>query len=212
MKKLSILLSLFFFCSISFAQQANKLLNEVSGKVKSYENIAIEFKYIIHSSTENLNREARGNMTLQGDKYILNMMGTTRIFDGKNIITIVPEDEEVTISAFNPKEDEAVTPSSMLSFYEKGYRAEMDIVQNVKGRKIQYVKLKPTRAGSEIKEILLGIDTQTKHIYKMIQTDSNGSQSTVTITSFKTNQPLSKTLFSFDENRYKKEGYYINRL
>lgn len=212
MKKLSILLSLFFFCSISFAQQANKLLNEVSGKVKSYENIAIEFKYIIQSSTENLNREARGNMTLQGDKYILNMMGTTRIFDGKNIITIVPEDEEVTISAFNPKEDEAVTPSSMLSFYEKGYRAEMDIVQNVKGRKIQYVKLKPTRAGSEIKEILLGIDTQTKHIYKMIQTDSNGSQSTVTITSFKTNQPLSKTLFSFDENRYKKEGYYINRL
>ena len=59
---------------------------------------------------------------------------------------------------------------------------------------------------------MLGIDGQTKHIYKMIQSDKEGMQFTVTINSFKTNQPLSKTLFTFDEDRYRNNGYYINVL
>lgn len=212
MKKLPVLLFALLITTFSQAQDAKSLLREVSNKVKSYDNIAIDFKYNLNNSKENVKQETRGDVTLQGDKYVLNMLGTTRIFDGKNIYTIVPEDEEVTISAFNPKDDKEITPSKMLTFYEKGYTPKMDIVQNVKGRKIQYVKLTPIDSKAEIKDILLGIDVQTKHIYKLIQTDANGTKYTLTVNSFKTNQPVSKTLFTFDEAKYKKEGYYINRL
>src|SRR5690606_15749398 len=106
MKKISLLLFAFFTVSILQAQEAKSLLKEVSNKVKSYDNIAIDFKYNLHNSKENVNQETRGDVTIQGDKYVLNMLGTTRIFDGKNIYTIVPEDEEVTISAFNPNDNE----------------------------------------------------------------------------------------------------------
>ena len=212
MKRSIILLIALFSFTFTYAQDAKSLLREVSEKVKSYENITIDFKYNLNNSKENVNQDTRGNVTLQGDKYVLNMLGTTRVFDGKNIYTIVPEDEEVTISAYDPKNDNEVTPSKMLTFYEKGYTYKMDIVQNVKGRKIQFVKLIPIDSNAEIKDILLGIDVQTKHIYKLIQTDSNGTSYTLTVNSFKTNQPLSKTLFTFDEAKYKKEGYYINKL
>lgn len=212
MKKISLLLFAFFTVSILQAQEAKSLLKEVSNKVKSYDNIAIDFKYNLHNSKENVNQETRGDVTIQGDKYVLNMLGTTRIFDGKNIYTIVPEDEEVTISAFNPNDNEGITPSKMLNFYEKGYNYKMDIVQNVKGRKIQFIKLIPIDSKAAIKDILLGIDAQTKHIYKLIQTDDQGTKYTLTVNSFKTNQPVSKTLFTFDEAKYKKDGYYINRL
>lgn len=212
MKNFGILLITLFTFTISQAQDAKALLREVSEKVKSYDNITIDFKYNLRNTKENVSQDTRGDVTLQGDKYVLNMLGTTRIFDGKNIYTIVPEDEEVTISAYNPKEDKEVTPSKMLTFYEKGYNYKMDIEQNVKGRKIQYVKLIPIDSKAEIKDILLGIDVQTKHIYKLIQTDSNGTSYTLTVNSFKTNQPLSKTLFTFDDAKYKKDGYYINRL
>tara|TARA_R100000353_G_scaffold176098_1_gene148819 strand:+ start:290 stop:946 length:657 start_codon:yes stop_codon:yes gene_type:complete len=212
MKKLSIILLALFITSFAQAQDAKKLLNEVSAKVKSYENIAIDFKYNLHNSKENVKQETRGDVTLQGDKYVLNMLGTTRIFDGKNIYTIVPEDEEVTISAYNPQDDKDITPSKMLTFYEKGYKYKMDIAQNIKGRKIQYVKLIPIDSNAEIKDILLGVDVQTKHIYKLIQTDAQGTQYTLTVNSFKTNLPVSKTLFTFDESKYKNDGYYINRL
>jgi outer membrane lipoprotein-sorting protein len=212
MKKRSMLLLLFLFTAFSYAQNAQTLLKEVSQKVKSYENIFIDFKYLIDIPSQNIRQETRGDVTLQGDKYVLNMMGTTRIFDGKLIHTIVPEDEEVTISKYNPQDDSEITPSKMLTFYEKGYNYKMDIEQNVKGRKIQYIKLTPIDANAEIKSIFLGIDVQTHHIYKLIQTDANDNQYTLTVNSFKTNQPLSKTLFTFDEARYKSEGYYINKL
>jgi hypothetical protein len=100
----------------------------------------------------------------------------------------------------------------MLTFYENGYRSKLDIVQNVQGRKIQYVKLTPISNSAEIKDILLGIDVQTKHIYKLIQTDAKGTKYTLTVQSFKTNEPLSKTLFTFDEAKYTQNGYYINKL
>src|SRR5690554_132769 len=212
MRKPILLLIVLFSATFTYAQDAKSLLREVSGKVKTYDNITIDFKYNLNNSKENVNQDTRGNVTLQGDKYVLNMLGTTRVFDGKNIYTIVPEDEEVTISAFDPKNDKEVTPSKMLTFYENGYTYKMDIQQNVKGRKIQYVKLIPIDSKAEIKDILLGIDVQTKHIYKLIQTDSNGTKYTLTVNSFKTNQPVSKTLFTFDEAKYKKEGYYINKL
>ena len=44
----------------------------------------------------------------------------------------------------------------------------MDIVQNVKGRKIQYVKLIPIDSNSEIKNVLLGFDVKTNHIDNLI--------------------------------------------
>ena len=212
MKKLSIILIALFITSFSQAQDAKALLKEVSAKAKSYDNISIDFKYNLNNTKENVNQETRGDVTLEGNKYVLNMLGTTRIFDGKNIYTIVPEDEEVTVSAYNANDDKEITPSKMLTFYEKGYTYKMDIEQNVKGRKIQFVKLIPIDSKAEIKDILLGIDVQTKHIYKLIQTDAKGTKYTLTVNSFKTNQPVSKTLFTFDEAKYKKDGYYINKI
>lgn len=212
MKKINIILIALFITSFSQAQDAKALLKEVSAKAKSYDNISIDFKYNLNNTKENVNQETRGDVTLEGNKYVLNMLGTTRVFDGKNIYTIVPEDEEVTISAYNPNDDKEITPSKMLTFYEKGYTYKMDIEQNVKGRKIQFVKLIPIDSKAEIKDILLGIDVQTKHIYKLIQTDAKGTKYTLTVNSFKTNQPVSKTLFTFDEAKYKKDGYYINKI
>lgn len=203
------------FCLITlttFGQDAKSLLNDVTAKVRSYNNITLDFKYLFINPQENVKQETRGNVVLEGNKYVLNMMGTTRIFDGNMIYTIVPEDEEVTVSKYDPKDDVEITPSKMLTFYEKGYNAQMDIEQSVKGRKIQFIKLTPTDSKSTVKEVLLGIDAQTKHIYKLIHIDKNKTQFTLTVNSFKTNQPLSKTLFTFDEAKYKSEGYYINKI
>ena len=98
----------------------------------------------------------------------------------------------------------------MFSFYENGFTYQMDIEQNIKGRKIQYVKLVPISSDSEIEYILLGIDSQTKHVYNLIEIGKNGTKTTLTVNSFKTNEQLSKSLFTFDESKYK--DYYINEL
>ncbi|MBA0885047.1 MAG: hypothetical protein RLZZ540_2326 [Bacteroidota bacterium] len=191
-------------------KQAKSLLDQVTAKVKSYDNIVIDFKYSLNNSKENINQDSKGNVTLKNNQYVLNFMGMTKIFDGRKTYTIVPEDEEVNISTVNEKDDNAVTPSKMLTFFNSGYRYSMDILQNVKGRKIQYVKLIPTSSKDQRKEILLGIDVQTKHIYNLIETGKKGTKTTLTVNSFKTNQPLSKNQFTFVASKY--PNYYINKL
>ncbi len=192
------------------SQRAKNLLDQVSAKIKSYENIVIDFKYSMSNPKENLNQESKGNVALKGEKYVLNFMGITRIFDGKKIYNIVPEDEEISISSYDSEKKDDLTPSKMLTFFNSGYRYSWDILQNIKGRKIQYIKLTPINSKDKTKEVLIGIDEKTKHIYNLIQIEKDGSKTTFTINSFKTNQPLSKNHFTFTESKY--PNYYINRL
>lgn len=192
------------------AQTAKGLLNDVNIKVKGYDNIFIDFKYALSNDAEDVNQETRGDVVLAGDLYKLNLIGTTQLNDGSNIYTIVPEDEEVTISPVSDQDENAITPSKMLSFFNEGYTYKMDIVQKVQGRTIQFVKLTPIDSNSEIKYAHLGVDKQTKHVYKLIITQNNSTKITITVNSFKTNQPLAKNTFTFDQSKY--SDYYINKL
>lgn len=210
------LFSIFLISFIGFslqaqdAKKAKELLDQVSAKVKSYDNIVIDFKYALNNPKERINQESNGNVALQGNLYHLNFMGVTKIFDGKKVFTIVPEDEEVTQENYDAKDEKAITPNKMLTFFNNGYKYAWDIPQNVKGRKIQFVKLTPNSSKDTRKEILVGIDTQTKHIYTVIEVGKNGTKTTLTVNSFKTNQPLSKNHFTFTKSKY--PNYYINKL
>lgn len=190
--------------------KAKNLLDEVYSKMMSYENIYIDFKYNLDNIAENIKQETKGNVTLAKDKYVLNYLGATKIYDGNKTYTIVPENEEVTIESVT--NDETITPSRMLTFYRKGYTYKWDIEQNVRGRKIQYIELKPQKTSTDVKQILLGIDVQTKHIYNLIEVGKNNTKTTITVNAFKTNQPISANIFKFDKEKYKKEGYYISEL
>ena len=212
MKQLFIIAFLTFGLT-GFGQNDSKaevLLTEVSNKIKAYKNISLDFKYVLNNVSENINQETRGDVVIEGEKYKLNILGITRIFDGKTLYTISPEDEEVTISSNNTEDEGTITPSKMLSFYEEGYTYKMDIIQTVKGRKIQYVKLNPIDTNSEIKHVLLGIDATTKHIYNLIEVGKNVTKTTLTVNSFKTDEPISKTLFTFDKSKY--NDYFINKI
>ena len=191
-------------------KKAKALLDEVTSKIKSYSSINIDFKYSLSNAKENINQDSKGNVILKGNQFVLNFMGVTKIFDGKKNYTIVPEDEEVTISKVNENDNSAVTPSKMLTFFNSGYKYNLDEITNIKGRKIQYVKLIPINPKDQRKEILLGIDSQTKNIYNLIEIGKKGTKTTLTVNSFKTNQPLSKNQFTFVKSKY--PNYYINTI
>ncbi len=206
-------IAILFLVTLTAAAQdkkAKELLDLVTAKIKGYDNITIDFKYTLNNLKENINKESKGNVIIQDNKFVLDFMGVTKIYDGKKSYTVVPEDEEVTVSSLNEKDENAITPSKMLTFFNSGYKYTWDILQDVKGRKIQYIKLVPTNAKDQRKEILLGIDSQTKTIYNVIEMGKNGTKTTLTVNSFKTNQPLSKNQFTFAASKY--PNYYINKL
>lgn len=211
MKKIFLKAAL-FITIFSFAQdkKAQELLDEVSEKIKSYKDITLDFSYNLQNTKEKINKTSTGKVILKNNLYYLDFMQTTKIFDGKKTYTIVPEDEEVSVSKFDEADENAITPSKMLIFFKKGYTYKMDAEKTIKGKTIQFVKLIPISSKDARKEILLGIDKKTKNIYNLVETAKNNSKTTLTVNTFKTNQNIQDKQFTFDQSKYKK--YYINNI
>ena len=218
MKKLITLFALALFL-VAFApvgntpakdkNKAKALLDKVVSKAKSYKNMVIDFKYAINNSAENINQENKGTVILQGNKYVLSFMDVTKIYDGKKIYTIVPEDEEITITNNDESDPNSMSPNKIFTFFKKGFKYSMDIKQPMAGKTIQYVKLTPSSVTDKRKEILIGIDTKTNHIHNLIEVGKNGTRTTLTVTTFKFNQTLAKNQFTFVKTKY--PNYYINK-
>lgn len=200
-----------FFSSLVFAQgieQAKYLLDQVSEEMKSHENIRFDFSYVLENKKEQIRQEMEGNVTLAGDRYQLNFLDAIQLFDGDKIYTIVPENEEITITYPEDEEDVSVNPSKLLSFYEKGYGYEWDIEQRVMGKKIQFIKLLPNPVSDEVKYLLLGIDVDRKQVYRLIEVGANGTLTTLTLNNQEYNISLPPNYFVFDAKAY--PNYYIN--
>ncbi|WP_281755752.1 LolA family protein [Neptunitalea chrysea] len=190
--------------------KAKSLLDEVYNKVGSYKNLYIDFKFELVNKDAGVNQETKGNVTIEGDKYALNYIGVFKMFDGHKIYTIVPDNEEVTIENKGADDASTITPSKMLTFYKDGYTYKWKETKKIKGRDIQIIELTPISSKAEVSNILLGIDTQTKHIYNVVENGKNSTSTIITVNSMKTDQPLPKNTFVFNREKYKKLGYYIS--
>jgi hypothetical protein len=158
-----------------------------------------------------VHQETEGKAYLKGDKYQISFIGNIFIYDGSQSIVIIPEDEEINVSPGNMEEEGTITPSKLLTFYKEGYTYKWDISMQEAGKNIQFIRLVPIDSNSEVATMLLGIDTDNKEIYKMIETGKDGIVTTFTILNFNKNEDLSETLFSFDEAYYESLDYIINK-
>jgi len=204
--------------TIAFSQQKDEaiiLLDAVSTTMKSYNNMVLDFSTSLTNEEAGIHEDdelpTRGSITLKGEKYNLNYLGNTFIFDGLKLYVINHDEKEVMINDQDLEEDDGVIyPSKLLTFYKEGYKYKMGEIKNIKGRKIQFIALTPIDTDSEIVKVNLGIDIKTSHIYKLIQFGDNGTKTILTIDQFKSNQNISKEMFQFDQNSYEKLGYLID--
>lgn len=195
--------------SAQTTEDAKKLLDEVSQTMGSFTSMTFDFDYVLENRQENIKQETNGSVTVSGDRYKLLFLGMEQIFDGSKTYTIVPENEEITISSKEETEEIGINPTKLLNFYKEGYAFEWDIKQNVQGRMIQFVKLIPTEASTEVDYLLLGIDILKKTIYRLIEIGTNQTRTTLTISNFLYNVQLTSNFFNFDASNY--PSYYINQ-
>lgn len=210
-----IILSIAIFTQLAiFSQndsQAKKLLDKVSETMSSYKNVFIDFEYVLNNKSEDVRQELNGDVTLQGDKYIVNLFGSTQMFDGLKTYTVIPENEEVNISDADIDNENTVTPSKFFSFYKSGYTYTLDEQKNIQGKKVQFVKLIPIDTNSEVSAVMVGVDLKNNHIYQIIEIGKNGTDTILTAKHTKINQNISDSMFSIDEKKYEALGYMINK-
>ena len=194
------------YCQSS--EDAKKILDDVSIKISSFENISFDFTYSLNNKEEQIKQETTGNVTVSGNKYKLNYLGATQLFDGEKTYTIIPENEEITISKSDDENGVSINPSKLLTFYNSGYSYSMDIKQKHLDKSIQFIKLIPKNKNSDLNYLLLGIDTNSKDIFRLIEIGKNQTTTTLTINNQKTNIKLNDSFFSINLKNY--PNYFIN--
>lgn len=208
MRLLFLLMGFSFIAMAQGPEQAKYLLNKVSTEIKTHQNLRLEFQYVLENKEEQIRQETEGKVTLAGDQYLLEFLDVIQLFDGEKLHTIVPENEEITISTPDLDEAISVNPSKLLSFYEEGYDYQWDISQRVMGRTIQFVKLIPSEENNDIRYLLLGIDLDENSIYRLIEIGNNKTTTTLTILNQEENISLPNDYFEFDSSEY--PNFYIN--
>jgi len=211
MKNILILMLVTFVSAYSQnGDQAKKLLEEVSAKMNSYDNVYVKFDYMLENKEEDVQQALEGDVTLQGEKYVVNLFGSNQIFDGLKTYTIIPENEEVNISEPDADDKNNISPSKFITFYKNGYTFVMGDLKNIGGKQVQFVQLVPIDTNSEMALVIVGIDNKSKHIYNIKQIGKNKIETTLTVRDLKIDQNLNNGMFVFDQKKYEDLGYIIN--
>ena len=186
----------------------SNFVKSATDKISNANNTQFSFRYILENSNEKIRQEIEGKATLSKSYYKISFMGITQLFDGSKIYTIIPENEEITITSKSDESEFDFDLMSMMNYYNDNFDFKYDITQQVESNEIKYVKLIPKKNGDDIKNIFIGIFTKNLNFHKIIQVDSNNTQVTLQISDHKWNVNLSENYFIFDSKNY--PNYYIN--
>lgn len=180
--------------------KATAMLDEVSSKTKSYKSVKAEFTYTMENKQAKINEAKSGTLLLAGDKYRLTAAGQTVISDGKTIWTYIKESNEVQVNSADDKDD-AMTPSKLLSSYNKNYKSKIIKDKSVTDPNLESIELIPNTI-KNIQKAVLVVDKMKKQVKSFTLYDKNGNIFSYKIQKFLTDIPVTTADFSFDAAKY----------
>lgn len=201
----AILLTSFLFAhSYLFAQsdaRSQEILKSVSAKYKSYKSVQASFKLTRVDQKTQRPEVMSGTITVSSAKFNFVLGDQTVMSDGKTTWTYLKESNEVQISENVPSEN-AITPTSIFTMYEKGFKTRFIAEKAVGGKSVQQIELVPEDNKRNYSKIMLQIDKAGKFVNEAKIYEKGGNIITYSIVKFSPNASVSNDLFSFNKAKY----------
>ena len=125
MRKILISFFLVLFNSLfSYSQEDKRaldMLNSMSDNYKKMKGFTSSFTYTMKNLTEDISDSFSGKISVKDDKYVLFIEGQKIINDSKTVWTYLEELNEVTISDFDPTEQD-ISINNVFEVYKEGYK------------------------------------------------------------------------------------------
>lgn len=210
MKKYVFLFGLMFYVSALFSQAQTKkiqddesvlILQTIQKKLKTLKTAEIKFTLRTEKENKTLNT-LQGHIWIKGEKYKL-IIPTQHVYcDSINIWNYLPEQNEVSISHYDPQDDEnAFNPIKLISNYQKYYRSAFIREISEKGIIVQIIDLYPLQAAPFFK-IRVVIDKKQTEIIRISISERNLYTYTYTFDSFIKNPNINDSFFIFNTLQY----------
>jgi outer membrane lipoprotein carrier protein len=205
MKK-SLVLCFLFIAGLGFAQnneqKAQKILQSVSAKYKSFKSIKALFTITIENGQDKSKDVQAGTLYLKGSKYKLEIAGQDVISDGKTRWTYVKDANEVQID--NQKTDEnSISPTNIFTIYEKGWNVAYVGEQKGKTDTYDLIELIPVDPKSKnIFKVKLSISRKDKMISSAKVFTKNGNTQTITVEKLHADAAADDAIYTFNSSKY----------
>ena len=191
----------FFIYLISFStysqddRKAVDLLDMMSEKYKKMEGFTTSFTYIMNNLSENIADSFQGKISVKEEMYVLFIEGQKIINDSKTIWTYLEDLNEVTISEFDPEEQE-LSLNNIFEIYKTGFSFKFLGVE----KDLRLVEIYPDDQEKSYFKILFKIDYDGL-LSSFSVFDKSNSTFIYKINDFK-EESLENTLFTFVTENY----------
>ena len=178
---------------------AKVILDAMSAKYKSIPAFKANFSYIMEDPEEGIDEGFEGLITVMKDKYRLNMGGQEIINNGITVWTFLKDDNEVTVSDFDPEEQE-LSLSTIFSIYEKGYKYLY--LDNESTGVNDFVDLVPEDLEKTFYKIRMEINKSSSALKSFKVFDKSGSRYLYRINDFSEENAITEKDFTFNESAF----------
>jgi len=197
---LALLLFSFWGVQAQSKKQAEKLVESVINQIASYNNFVADLSYTMVNTEMDIDEKKTGKIYVSGDKYRIEMPGQTIISDGKTLWTYLEDSQEVMVSNMEDN-DESISPTKILTSYDKNYDARFSKDATYKNSNLKLVELKPTE-GKNFEKMSVLINQKKLELENFSVYDKNGNVFTYHIINMKPNTDLPADTFTFDSKKH----------
>lgn len=184
-----------FFLSSQDDKKALELLDKMSDNYKKMKGFTSSFTYSMNNLTEDIKDSFEGKISVRDEKYILFIEGQKIINDSKTVWTYIEELNEVTISEFDPSEQE-ISLSNIFEIYKVGFSYKYLGVKE----DLSMVEIYPEDEDKSYYKILFKINNSNL-LESFTVYDNSHSLYIYSINDF-VEEELDTTLFTFDVENY----------
>lgn len=193
-----------FFVAFANAQdqdpKAKVILDELSKITKAYKTITTEIIFtILNKEKKPAEKPQLWKVQVKGQKFRLEIPGSSILCDGKTVWNFNKDAREVTIKNFDPESDEQ-NPAKLFTMYENGYKFKYDKEEKVGVSLCHVIDLFPAIKPEKKKfhTIKLYVDKTKKQVVKLKMMMKDGTTQEYTVKSMKPNLEIADAVFVFD--------------
>ena len=176
-------------------KEALEMLDSMSDKYKKMKGFTSSFTYTMKNLTEDISDSFSGTISVKDDKYVLFIEGQKIINDSKTVWTYLEELNEVTISDFDPSEQD-ISINNVFEVYKEGFRHKL--IENKDG--INTVEIYPEDEGKPYFKISFSIHNDNS-LSSFTVHDKSNSIFIYSIDDF-LEEELDNSLFTFSIDSY----------
>lgn len=204
------LTSLFIACAVFLNAQdqdpkAKAILDDLSKTTKAFKTISADVTVTSYDKDKKVIEKAQNwKIMVKGDKFKLEIPGTTIVCDGKTLWNYNKDAKEVTIKSFDPKNEDQ-NPSTIFTMYESGYKYKFSKELKVGAIACYEIDLFPAVKPEKKKfhTVKLLINKTKKQILQLKMLMKDGGSQVYDIKSIKTNTEMPDAQFVFDLKGFK---------